>query len=118
MEEDWGDVEAYFGVHAEERATVLRRLHELIVGLYPGAVVSMKYRMPTYHVGEGWVAVANQKRYVSLYTCDVSHIEEFKRKNPNIKTGRGCINFTSLETIPYEDVRDVVIHAFETPKGH
>jgi len=40
------------------------------------------------HVGDGWVAIANQKHYVSLYTCGYHHIERFKQRCPRIKTGK------------------------------
>jgi len=48
----------------------------------------MKYKMPTYQVGDGWVAIANQKNYISLYTCGYHHIVGFKNNNPGIKTGK------------------------------
>lgn len=38
---------------------MVEQLHELILGLFPEAEVTMAYKMPTYKVGEGWVAVAN-----------------------------------------------------------
>ena len=60
-------------------------LHSLILALYPDASVDMQYRMPTYRKGDGWVALANQKNYISLYTCGY-HIESFKTHHPQIKT--------------------------------
>ena len=73
--------------------------------------------MPTYAVGDGWVAVATQKHYVSLYTCSAAHIAEFKRRHPEIRTGKGCINFSPRAALPVEDVEGVIRHAVERPKG-
>lgn len=76
-----------------------------------------KYRMPTYQYGEGWVAIANQKNYISLYTCGYHHIESFKQKHPGIKTGKGCINFKDKDSLPIQDLKAVVRHAINHPKG-
>ena len=76
----------------------------------------MSYRMPTCHRGDGWVAIANRKRYVSLYTCGYHHIAAFTRKHPQVRTGNGCINFREKDTLPLEDLGEVVRHAMEHPK--
>ena len=69
------DVQQYFNAVPEERMALVQKLHSLIVGLYPNADIDMSYRMPTYKAKDGWVALANQKHYVSLYTCG-AHINE------------------------------------------
>ena len=111
------EVKAYLDSTPEERQAMVMQLHDLITELYPQATVDMKYKMPTYQVGEGWVSVANQKHYVSLYTCNRQHIESFKSKHPKIKTGKGCINFKPDALLPVGDIVDVVKHAIEHPKG-
>lgn len=110
-------VDAYFAAVPPERRPMVYALHALILDAYPQAGISMQYRMPTYKVGDGWVALANQKHYVSLYTCGQAHIAAFKERHPDIKTGKGCINFRPAVPLPTEDIREVVRHAFEHPKG-
>ena len=52
------EVKAYLeGVPAERKGKV-DTLHSLVVKLFPDALVDMRYKMPTYTVGEGWVAIA------------------------------------------------------------
>jgi hypothetical protein len=94
------------------------RLHDLIIGLYPGALVDMQYKMPTYHHGEGWVALANQKHYVSLYTCGAYHLARFKEQHPDIRTGKGCINFKVSDKLPLPGLKQVIQHAMEHPMEH
>jgi uncharacterized protein YdhG (YjbR/CyaY superfamily) len=106
----------YLASVPEERRAMVAEIHEIIRSVYPQVEVSMRYKMPTYEVADGWVALANQKRYVSLYTCGYHHIAEFKRMHPTYKTGKGCINFKPTEPIPAEAVRQVVRHAIEHPK--
>jgi uncharacterized protein YdhG (YjbR/CyaY superfamily) len=89
----------------EQRFTVVR---ELIRRLYPVAKESMRYRMPTYETESGWVALANQKQYISLYTCGEQHLEAFKQRHPDIKTGKGCINFRNRDEIPLEALELVI----------
>jgi uncharacterized protein YdhG (YjbR/CyaY superfamily) len=111
------EVETYLASASEQRRGRLEILHNLIIGQFPEAVVDMEYRMPTYHVANGWVAIANQKNYISLYTCGYHHIEAFKRKHPDIKTGKGCINFKDKDELPVGEIAAVVKHAIEHPKG-
>ena len=110
-------IEGYFASVPENRKSKIEALHKLITELFPQASVEMKYKMPTYRVDEGWVAIANQKNYISLYTCGYHHIERFKEKYPKIKTGKGCINFRDRDTLPLKDISDVVKHAINHPKG-
>ncbi len=110
-------VETYFASVPAERKAMVNQLHDLIVRLYPQADISMKYKMPTYEVGDGWVALANQKNYVSLYTCGYHHIVKFKQRHPKIKTGKGCINFKPKDALPVRDIKSVVKHAITHPKG-
>jgi uncharacterized protein YdhG (YjbR/CyaY superfamily) len=114
----WMDsrVENYLETIPPVRRSRFDSLHRLILDLYPQAVVDMKYRMPTYQVDDGWVAVANQKNYISLYTCGYHHIEKFKAKHPDIKTGKGCINFRDKDALPLADIEDIVKHAISSPK--
>ncbi len=110
------DVQAYFDAVPEQRRSRFDFLHRLIVGLYPNADISLGYKMPTYRHGDGWVAIANQKNYISLYTCSASHIRAFKQRHPDIKTGTGCINFRARDDLPQADIREVIRHAIEHPK--
>lgn len=110
------DVQHYLASVPDERKPLVDKLHSLIVGLYPEAKIDMSYRMPTYKAKDGWVALANQKRYVSLYTCGAHHLAKFKEQRPGIKTGKGCINFKDTDTLPVAAVKSVIKHAIEHPK--
>ena len=110
------DVAEYFAAVPAGRRSGIETLHALIIRRYPQAVVDMSYKMPTYRVGEGWVALANQKNYISLYTCGYHHIEAFKARHPKIKTGKGCINLRDKDELPLADLERVIEHAIEHPK--
>lgn len=107
----------YFSAVPDHRREKVELLHSLVLDLFPEATVDMKYKMPTYSLGDGWVAIANQKNYVSLYTCSPAHLARFKETHPTIKTGKGCINFRDRDSIPSSAVREVIEHAIRNPKG-
>lgn len=111
-------VRQYFESVPESRKGFLDSLHKIILEIFPEATVDMKYKMPTYQYKEGWVAIANQKNYISLYTCGYDHIKEFKNKYPEIKTGKGCINFLVKDVIPTDAIKRVIQHAILHPKGN
>ena len=110
------DVEHYFEALPADRKPLMTQLHGIIVGLFPEADVNLSYRMPTYRVGDGWVSLASQKHYVSLYTCGAHHLAEFKTQHPEIRTGKGCINFKPDAEPPVKAIEQVVRHAIEHPK--
>ncbi|MCA8967402.1 MAG: DUF1801 domain-containing protein [Planctomycetes bacterium] len=110
-------VRHYFDAVPADRRELVDALHALVMRLYPHAVVDLSYRMPTYRVGEGWVAIANQKRHVSLYTCSAAHLEGFRTSHPHIRTGKGCINLKPSDRVDPAALEAVVRHAIEHPKG-
>lgn len=110
------EVMEYFLVEPESRRQRLLALHRAILAAFPGVIVDMEYRMPTYKAGEGWVALANRKQHISLYTCGYHHIEGFKQAHPKVKTGKGCINLRDRDELPMTDLLQVVRHAIEHPK--
>ncbi len=108
----------YLSTIPEGRKRKLVDLMDLIKKLYPDAQASMRYKMPTYEI-EGdaktrWIAVANKKQYVSLYTCAAHHLVAFKKLHPKIKTGTGCINFKEKDALPLEDIAQVIHSALGT----
>ena len=110
------DVQDYIESVPEERKPLFNKLVSLILELYPNADVKMWYRMPTFRAKSGWVALANQKYYVSLYTNSAEHIREFKAKYPNIKTGTACLNLKLKDPIPGDAIKGVIKHAMEHSK--
>ena len=101
------DVTAYFNALPADRRPLVVALHGLITKLCPEAEISMSWGMPTYREGDGWVSLANQKYYVSLYTCDARHLATFKVRHPEIRTGKACINFKPGTEVP-ADVSEVI----------
>lgn len=111
------EVDNYIQSIPQTRLERFLSIHRLILQLYPDARVDMRYNMPTYRRADGWVALANQKNYISLYTCGETHLATYKHRHPQQKTGKGCINFRQRDQIHYNDLADVIRHAIESPKS-
>ncbi len=83
-------------------------LQKMILEIAPDATMDMHYKMPTYHVGDQWVAMASQKFYISLYTSKREKIQIFRDACPEIKTGQGCINFKDKDTLAESAIKKVI----------
>ena len=105
-------ITAYYKSLPSERAKRLRDIHQLIKKEFPKAKASLKYKMPTFETGEKtWIAIGNQKNYVSVYTCSKDKIAPFVKKHPEIKCGTGCLNFRDSQDLHLADLKQVVVNA-------
>jgi len=106
------EVQDYFDALPPERKTVLLQLHEFILSLDPGARVLIWYRMPTYRSHKGWVSIANQPKFISLYTDSADHLAAYKTRHPKVKTGVGSINLKVDEPLPFDDLKEIILSAW------
>lgn len=70
--------------------------------------------MPTFESDAGWIAIASQKHYLSVYTCARQHIEPYLALHPGTKSGTGCLNFpdrTEIDLIALDAVIDSALNA-------
>ena len=67
----------------------------------------------TFKADDEWfIALANQKNYISLYLCSIYIFPELKAKLDNsgkkLKCGKSCINFKHAEDLPLETIAEIV----------
>jgi uncharacterized protein YdhG (YjbR/CyaY superfamily) len=105
------NIEQYVANLPEARQKMMKQLISHIYLLFPEAGCSMEYKMPTFRTEKGWLSIGNQKNYVSLYTCSSEHLVEFKQHYPQIKTGKGCINFKDNAQLPLAALTSVITSA-------
>jgi uncharacterized protein YdhG (YjbR/CyaY superfamily) len=101
----------YLAQLPEARRERALALHGLILSLFPQASVSLDYRMPTYRVGEQFVAWASTRRHLALYTCSAERIAGFRARHPEVEAGRGCLRFRDSQRLPLADLAQVVRNA-------
>lgn len=67
----------------------------------------------SFKAGNGWyVALANQKNYISLYLVPTYIYPEMKAKLDNsgkkLKSGKSCINFKTAEELPLNVIGEII----------
>ncbi len=89
------------GLPADERV-VFAKLRILLRKAGPKIEESMKYRMPTYLIGETTVGAFNkQKNYLCLYLTPAAidpHRKELKAAG--LDCGKSCVRFTKPNQLP------------------
>lgn len=97
-----------------ERRDAVKRVWQVVRDNMPAGYteqISAKYL--TYMAdGEWFLALANQKNYISLYLCSIYIFPELKAKLDNsgkkLKCGKSCINFKQAEDLPLETIAEIV----------
>jgi hypothetical protein len=67
----------------------------------------------SFKAGDDWyVALANQKNYISLYLMPIYVFPELQAKldasGRKLKCGKSCINFKRAEDLPLETIADIL----------
>lgn len=119
MGDQVGSVQEYLDALPPDRKAALTELRELIRELAPRATEGIRYKMPTYMLGDGYVAgFASQKNYMSLYV-DTDALA--RRRNAldlkGISLGKGCIRFRRYDALPLDVVRAVVAESYAVHAG-
>jgi len=107
-------VQAYLDALPPDRKAALTKVRVLVRELAPRAVEGIQYKMPTYSVGDGYVAgFASQKQYMSLYV-DTDAVERHRQALSvrGIDLGKGCIRFRRYEALPLDAVRAVIAESY------
>ena len=107
------NIEEYYEEMPDHRRDAAKVVHGLVLELYPDATISMKYKMPTYESEKGWISIGNQKNYWSVYTCSIDKISDYIKHNPDMKHGKGCLNFRKKDVLDEASMKIVIKKALE-----
>lgn len=104
------DVDGYLAEVPVERREALTRLRELCRAELPGFTEKMAHGIPAYERadGEGEIAFASQKRYVSFYLLRTDVRTAFAERLAGHGMGKGCLRFHKPEQIDFDLVRDLL----------
>ncbi len=101
-------VAAYFkSLDASPRAA-LTELRSWVLEAAPHASETMLYKMPSYLLGELWVAYKAQKNHFSLYVCETSVVAKHAKALAHLDVGKGCIRFKKIEQLPKKDILEIL----------
>src|ERR1044071_10329816 len=106
--------EQYLSSLPPERSREVERVWGLVRDNIPaGYVEHIDSKFLSFRAGEEWyVALANQKNYISLYLMPIYIYPELKAKidgsGKKLRCGNSCINFRKAEELPLEAVAEIV----------
>ncbi|MBA3239745.1 MAG: DUF1801 domain-containing protein, partial [Acidobacteria bacterium] len=114
MAEQTISYEQYLETLPDDRRTVVERVWNLVrENVGHGYTEHVGSKFLTYMAGEDWyVALANQKNYISLYLIPLYVFPEIKAKldasGKKLQCGKSCINFKRAEDLPLEIIGEIV----------
>ena len=97
-----------------ERRSEVERVWQVVRGSVPdGYSEEITAKFLTFKTGAEWyIALANQKNYISLYLMPVYVYPELRAKldaaGKGLKCGKSCINFRRAEELPLEIIGEIV----------
>lgn len=106
--------ERYLDGLPPERRTEADKVWRVVRESMPeGFVEEIGAKYLNFKAGEDWyVALANQKNYISLHLMPLYFFPEVKAKldasAPRLKCGKGCINFKKAEELPLDVIAEIV----------
>ncbi|MBC7923604.1 MAG: DUF1801 domain-containing protein [Ferruginibacter sp.] len=125
MKESMGAYEEYLAALPPDRRSAVEKVWQVVRESMPaGYTEGVGAKLLTFKAGdESYVALANQKNYVSLYLTPLYVFPELKVKldasGKQLNCGKSCINFLKAEALPLEVIAEIVgSHGPEAYRAH
>lgn len=101
------DIDDYIAGFPREVQEILQKIRSVIKTAAPDAKEAIKYRIPTFVLGENLVHFAAFSRHVGFYPT-ASPIKEFKSDLADFKTAKGSIQFPLDRPVPFSLIKRIV----------
>ncbi|HEX8920832.1 MAG TPA: DUF1801 domain-containing protein [Pyrinomonadaceae bacterium] len=114
MTEQTLSYERYLSSLPVERREEIERVWQVVRENVPaGYREQISAKFLTFMAGDEWyLALANQKNYISLYLCSIYVFPELKAKLDNsgkkLKCGKSCINFKRADELPLDTLGEII----------
>ncbi len=123
-------VESYLAKVPKERQELMLFIHGFILKTVPKLKPHFAYNMLGYGsfpyknykkelVTWPTIALANQKKYISIYVCAVDKgeyiAEKHKKELGNVSVGKSCIRFKKIEDINLPVLKKILQFAAKSP---
>ena len=116
MKNDKTKLKEYYLLLPEFRYRRIQKLRSSFLKTGSGIMETFKYNMPTFEKAGNWVALANQKNYISVYFCSEELISDIKAGFPKLNTGKGCVRIKDNNELIVEELTKAFIKAMEYNK--
>lgn len=110
------EVEAAVCKYVNEQSPVrqerIQAVIQYLLDEYPQAVATMDYgpktKIPTFKVGEIYVAIASVKSHLSIHFGRYGATQIVAEGNPQIKANDGCVNIPDKAEFPLEAIKKAI----------
>ena len=109
-------VDKYYSTIPEFRLNRIQKIRSTFLKSDNEVRESFKYKMPTFEKDGNWVALANQKNYISVYFCSEDLISNIRKKHPELNTGKGCVRIKDNNQIPLLELKKSFTRALKLKK--
>lgn len=104
-------VEGFLKTVSPEERALFTKLRALLKKAHPKVEESMKYRMPTYLIGEKMLGAFNkQKNYLCLYV-NPEAVKMHRKELGQLDCGKSCIRFTKPSDLPLDIAAKIIKQA-------
>jgi hypothetical protein len=93
-------VDAYLDGLPPQRRERVAAVRALVHTIAPDVVERIDWKMPVFGRGDRWVAVANQKSYVSVYLGTTGNAAAVIATDAQLKGGKACVNIPDRAELP------------------
>jgi uncharacterized protein YdhG (YjbR/CyaY superfamily) len=107
MRNDFNNIDEYIASFPENIQIILEKMRSTIQAAAPNAIEGIKYAMPVFMLNGNLVYFAAFKNHIGFYPTPAAN-EAFKKELSIYKTGKGSIQFSTDEPIPYELISQIV----------
>lgn len=99
MKKEVENVEEYILAVDPAKKKIFHQVLQLIKSTHPQPVLSFKYNMLHFSIGQQWIALADQMHYVSVYLN--RHImEKYKSQLEGYNCGKSCLRLHPKKEVP------------------
>ena len=116
MSKDSASIENYYSDLPKDRMKRINKIRTVFLSSEIGISETFKYKMPTFEKDGNWVALANNKNYISVYFCSEELIKNIKKKYPDINTGKGCVRLRDNDKILLNELKKSFLTAMRLKK--
>ncbi len=100
-------IDQYIADFPPDVQKILQKVRTTVRQAAPGAQETIKYRMPTFMLNGNLVYFAGFRDHIGFYPVP-SGIAAFEKELARRKQGRGSVQFSLDQPIPYDLIRKIV----------
>ncbi len=100
-------IDEYISTFPNETQVILEKIRKTIKEEAPDAIEKISYGMPTFYLNGNLVHFAAFKNHIGFFPAP-SGINQFEKELLKYKTGKGTLQFSYDEEIPFNLIKKVV----------